>query len=132
MQTYTELNKKFCCHFPSTISVRICLQDDTIEESGWKLVHGDVFRPPRFRLLLTACVGSGVQLFAMVLITLGTCKCTEANIRNHWWTDLHRYFVKLFSSCGHVRYVVACKQRKSFISGCFSFCFYGVSYSILL
>ncbi|CAB4011926.1 transmembrane 9 superfamily member 4-like, partial [Paramuricea clavata] len=44
--------------------------DDTIEESGWKLVHGDVFRPPRFRLLLTACVGSGVQLFAMVLITL--------------------------------------------------------------
>ena len=46
--------------------------DDTIEESGWKLVHGDVFRPPRFRLLLTACVGSGVQLFAMALITLGT------------------------------------------------------------
>ncbi|XP_046839485.1 transmembrane 9 superfamily member 4-like [Xenia sp. Carnegie-2017] len=44
--------------------------DDTIEESGWKLVHGDVFRPPRFRLLFTACVGSGVQLFAMALITL--------------------------------------------------------------
>lgn len=55
------------------------LQDDTIEESGWKLVHGDVFRPPKCRLLLTACVGSGVQIFAMVLITLGMFKlfCLE-------------------------------------------------------
>lgn len=46
-------------------------QEDTMEETGWKLVHGDVFRPPRRAWLLTAFVGSGVQIFFMVLITLG-------------------------------------------------------------
>lgn len=46
-------------------------QEDTMEETGWKLVHGDVFRPPKRAWLLTAFVGSGVQIFFMVLITLG-------------------------------------------------------------
>lgn len=41
-----------------------------MEETGWKLVHGDVFRPPKRAWLLTAFVGSGVQIFFMVLITL--------------------------------------------------------------
>lgn len=40
------------------------------EETGWKLVHGDVFRPPPVPLLLSALIGSGVQVFAMSLITL--------------------------------------------------------------
>ena len=44
-----------------------------MEESGWKLVHGDVFRPPQRSWLLTAFVGSGVQIFCMVVITLGEC-----------------------------------------------------------
>eukprot|EP00794_Sanderia_malayensis_P004615 gene4615-5221_t len=44
--------------------------EDAAEETGWKLVHGDVFRPPRFPKLLAALVGSGVQIFGMVLITL--------------------------------------------------------------
>ncbi|KAM7443026.1 Transmembrane 9 superfamily member 4 [Porites harrisoni] len=44
--------------------------EDTMEETGWKLVHGDVFRPPQRAWLLTAFVGSGVQIFCMVLITL--------------------------------------------------------------
>ena len=29
------------------------------EESGWKLVHGDVFRPPRHSELLSALIGTG-------------------------------------------------------------------------
>ncbi|XP_068677875.1 transmembrane 9 superfamily member 4-like [Montipora foliosa] len=44
--------------------------EDAMEESGWKLVHGDVFRPPQRSWLLTAFVGSGVQIFCMVVITL--------------------------------------------------------------
>ncbi|CAH0556992.1 unnamed protein product [Brassicogethes aeneus] len=44
--------------------------DDTIEETGWKLVHGDVFRPPRHSMLFAALVGSGIQIFLMALITL--------------------------------------------------------------
>nr|CAH8872250.1 unnamed protein product [Trichobilharzia regenti] len=44
--------------------------EDILEESGWKLVHGDVFRPPRHTRLLTAMFGSGVQLFFMVFIVI--------------------------------------------------------------
>jgi len=39
-------------------------------EFGWKLVHGDVFRPPRKGMLLSVLVGSGVQLLSMTGITL--------------------------------------------------------------
>ncbi|PRW59993.1 transmembrane 9 superfamily member 1 [Chlorella sorokiniana] len=43
------------------------LERDMNEESGWKLVHGDVFRPPRFLEVLAALVGTGVQLALLVL-----------------------------------------------------------------
>lgn len=49
--------------------------DESIEETGWKLVHGDVFRPPRNSRLFAALVGSGIQIFLMSLITL--CKFPE-------------------------------------------------------
>jgi len=47
------------------------LQEEAQEEFGWKLVHGDTFRPPRKGMLLAILNGSGVQIFFMVLITLG-------------------------------------------------------------
>lgn len=40
------------------------------EESGWKLVHGDVFRPPQNLVLLSALVGSGAQLAILVLLVI--------------------------------------------------------------
>ena len=55
-------------------------QEDTMEETGWKLVHGDVFRPPKRAWLLTAFVGSGVQIFFMVLITLGKSNRDQPNV----------------------------------------------------
>ncbi|KAI9316908.1 hypothetical protein BX666DRAFT_2136548 [Dichotomocladium elegans] len=45
-------------------------QEDAQEDYGWKLVHGDVFRPPARTMLLSVAVGSGVQLVAMVASTL--------------------------------------------------------------
>ncbi|CAL5054048.1 unnamed protein product [Urochloa decumbens] len=45
-------------------------QDDAQEETGWKLVHGDVFRPPVNADLLCVYVGTGVQFFGMLLVTL--------------------------------------------------------------
>lgn len=45
--------------------------NEEAEETGWKLVHGDVFRPPQRPLLLSVLVGSGVQVVSMTLITLG-------------------------------------------------------------
>mmetsp|Transcript_2667 Transcript_2667/g.4265 ORF Transcript_2667/g.4265 Transcript_2667/m.4265 type:complete len:649 (+) Transcript_2667:89-2035(+) len=44
---------------------------DTHEETGWKLVHQDVFRPPAScPMLLCVFIGSGVQVFVMALLTI--------------------------------------------------------------
>ena len=40
------------------------------EETGWKLIHGDVFRPPKNGQWFSVLVGTGVQVFSMTLITL--------------------------------------------------------------
>ena len=45
-------------------------QEDLNEEFGWKLVHGDVFRPPSYPMLLSVTVGNGAQVFLMALVTL--------------------------------------------------------------
>ena len=44
--------------------------EDAQEEFGWKLVHGDVFRPPRKGMLLAVFLGSGTQILCMTGITL--------------------------------------------------------------
>ena len=44
--------------------------EDVLEETGWKLVHGDVFRPPQHPRLLASLLGSGIQLFWMILTTI--------------------------------------------------------------
>jgi len=45
------------------------LSDDE-GETGWKLVHGDVFRPPSHPMALAVLIGSGVQVFGMTVITM--------------------------------------------------------------
>uniref|UniRef100_A0A672NZ94 Transmembrane 9 superfamily member n=1 Tax=Sinocyclocheilus grahami TaxID=75366 RepID=A0A672NZ94_SINGR len=45
-------------------------QEEAQEESGWKQVHGDVFRPPRMGMLLSIFLGQGTQVFIMTFITL--------------------------------------------------------------
>ncbi|CAM8938097.1 unnamed protein product [Rhodiola kirilowii] len=45
-------------------------QDEALEETGWKLLHGDVFRPPVNSSLLCVYVGTGVQLLGMTLVTM--------------------------------------------------------------
>ncbi|KAI7889332.1 uncharacterized protein EV154DRAFT_538893 [Mucor mucedo] len=45
-------------------------QEDVQEDYGWKLVHGDVFRPPQRPMLLSVLVGSGAQIVAMTGLTL--------------------------------------------------------------
>eukprot|EP00002_Diphylleia_rotans_P008866 TRINITY_DN1883_c0_g1_i7.p1 TRINITY_DN1883_c0_g1~~TRINITY_DN1883_c0_g1_i7.p1 ORF type:complete len:559 (-),score=86.86 TRINITY_DN1883_c0_g1_i7:159-1835(-) len=39
--------------------------DEAQEEYGWKLLHGDVFRPPNHPMMLSVCVGTGSQMLAM-------------------------------------------------------------------
>uniref|UniRef100_A0A5S6QFG4 Transmembrane 9 superfamily member n=1 Tax=Trichuris muris TaxID=70415 RepID=A0A5S6QFG4_TRIMR len=49
---------------------RLQESDDALEESGWKLIHGDIFRPPPKSSLLVALIGSGIQVFGMTLCTI--------------------------------------------------------------
>ncbi|KAK3089670.1 hypothetical protein FSP39_005498 [Pinctada imbricata] len=44
--------------------------EETLEETGWKLVHGDVFRPPKHTKLLSSLIGAGIQIFSMAMITI--------------------------------------------------------------
>ncbi|KAF8678423.1 Endomembrane protein 70 [Rhizoctonia solani] len=71
----------FLCVMVSMILVRtvsrdisrynaIDLSEDVQEDFGWKLVHGEVFRSPRFPMVLSVLVGNGAQLCVMVGVTL--------------------------------------------------------------
>jgi len=45
--------------------------DDAEETTGWKLVHGDVFRPPKdYPMLLSVAVGTGAQLGVATTFTI--------------------------------------------------------------
>ncbi|KAF2422460.1 endosomal P24A protein-like protein [Tothia fuscella] len=46
------------------------MDDGVQEDSGWKLVHGDVFRPPKYPLALAVLLGNGAQLFMMAGFTI--------------------------------------------------------------
>lgn len=43
---------------------------DDLDESGWKMVSGDVFRCPKDAVLLCVQVGSGVQIISSATLTL--------------------------------------------------------------
>jgi len=49
-------------------------EERTEEETGWKQIAGDVFRPPKYRGALAVMCGTGVQLAVLTLVTLA-CAC---------------------------------------------------------
>lgn len=54
----------------------------TKEETGWKMIHGDVFRCPPYANLFSALMGSGAQIFFTILllltsVVLGVFKATR-------------------------------------------------------
>lgn len=48
----------------------IDFEEEGREDTGWKLLHGDVFRPPEHVNLLSALVGTGCQFFCAALAML--------------------------------------------------------------
>ncbi|CDJ28098.1 endomembrane domain70-containing protein, putative [Eimeria mitis] len=44
--------------------------EEDVEEKGWKLLHGDVFRKPAHSTVLAALTGSGMQLVGMAFVTV--------------------------------------------------------------
>merc|ERR1719174_588145 len=48
----------------------LATKEEIEEETGWKLVHGDVFRKPAFSRVLVATIGTGCQLLGMAAVTM--------------------------------------------------------------
>ena len=63
----------------------VLFQEDPIEETGWKLVHGDVFRPPRYPKLFASLIGSGTQIFCCTFIVIGKLRWS--------WKDFYMLLV---------------------------------------
>ena len=69
------------------------------EEFGWKLVHGDVFRPPSSHpMLLSIFVGTGMQLLIMSIATLSFALLGLLSPANRG--SLTTAFILLFVFCG--------------------------------
>jgi transmembrane 9 superfamily protein 2/4 len=50
--------------------LRVDPNEEQEDDSGWKMVHGDVFRPPTYPMSLSVLVGSGAQITVAILVTL--------------------------------------------------------------
>jgi len=78
--------------------------EEAQEESGWKLVHGDVFRPPAFSpMLLSVLAGTGCQILAMTVCTM-VCAIfglTSPENRGALLTTLLMLFVFMGSFAGY-------------------------------
>lgn len=58
--------------------------EESIEDiTGWKLLHGDVFRSPSYAGFLAPLIGSGMQLVFMItgLLVLGSCGVLNPSFR---------------------------------------------------
>ncbi|KAJ3324235.1 hypothetical protein HDV06_000274 [Boothiomyces sp. JEL0866] len=44
--------------------------EDSQEEFGWKMIHGDVFRSPSNRMFFSVFVGNGAQMLGMAAVTI--------------------------------------------------------------
>ena len=79
--------------------------EEAQEETGWKLVHGDVFRPPSFSpMLLSVMVGTGAQLgcsffFSLLLSVL---KVTNSMNKGQILTSLIVLYVLSGSVAGYI------------------------------
>lgn len=106
----------------STILLRILQRDiasyndeeTLLETHGWKLVHGDVFRRPRFAKLLATCTGTGIQVLFMIFITLMISVLGFISPNNR--TSLINIMLVFFASMGIPAGYVAARFIKLFDS----------------
>lgn len=86
--------------------------DDVQEDSGWKLVHGDVFRPPRYSMLLSVLLGSGAQIFVMLGVTVALSLLGFLSPSNRGW--LTTVSLLLYTVLGFVGGYVSSRAYKTY------------------
>jgi hypothetical protein len=110
-------------------------EDDLEDESGWKLVHGDVFRFPTNKTLLCAALGSGSQLLALTcaILIMALSDAFHAGARGAMYTA----FIIWYALTAVVSGYVSARYYKMFdgdkwvwnivlASGLFSWPFFGI------
>ncbi|PGG96009.1 hypothetical protein AJ79_09776 [Helicocarpus griseus UAMH5409] len=88
------------------------VEDGIQEDSGWKLVHGDVFRCPKHPLILSVFLGNGAQLFVMTGITVFFALLGLLSPSNRGF--LGTVMLMLYTFLGSVGGYVAARAYKSF------------------
>lgn len=86
--------------------------DEDKEETGWKLVHADVFRPPNAPMLYTVFVGTGVQIFITTLSVI--CFSAIGFLSPARRGSLMTASLVLYMICGVVAGYVSSRIYKSF------------------
>jgi len=86
--------------------------EEAQEESGWKLVHGDVFRAPQWPMLLCASTGCGAQLIGMSIVTLSFAVVGFLSPANRG--SLLQTSVLLFTLMGSIAGYIASRMYKFF------------------
>lgn len=87
-------------------------EDGVQEDSGWKLVHGDVFRSPKNPLLLSVFLGNGSQLFVMVGTTITFALLGFLSPSNRG--SLGTVMILLYTVFGFIGGYVSARVYKSF------------------
>ncbi|KAG7366964.1 endomembrane protein 70-domain containing protein [Nitzschia inconspicua] len=85
--------------------------EEAQEETGWKLVHGDVFRPPQsYPMLLSVMVGTGAQIgsaFVFALL-LAIFKITNSMKKGQMLTSI----ILLYVLCGSIAGFISARIYK--------------------
>jgi transmembrane 9 superfamily protein 2/4 len=93
-------------------STSAAIEDGVQEDSGWKLVHGDVFRPPKNPLLLSLLLGNGAQLFFMTGVTIAFALLGFLSPSNRG--SLGTAMVMLYTIFGFIGGYVSARVYKTF------------------
>jgi len=88
------------------------VEDDIQEDSGWKLVHGDVFRSPRHALMLSVLLGNGAQIFVMTGVTVAFAMLGFLSPSNRGF--LSTVILLLYTILGCIGGYVSSRTYKSF------------------
>ncbi|KAK4574180.1 Transmembrane 9 super member 2 [Recurvomyces mirabilis] len=91
------------------------VEDGVVEDSGWKLVHGDVFRPPKHSLALSVLVGNGAQLFSMAGCTIAFAVVGFLSPSNRG--SLATVMIMLYTFFGFIGGYISSRVYKSFSGG---------------
>ncbi|KAK5138023.1 hypothetical protein LTR08_005820 [Meristemomyces frigidus] len=108
IKRYNRLDQLGLDDFSGTDDV----EDGVVEDSGWKLVHGDVFRPPKYSLALSVLVGNGAQLFTMAGFTIAFAVVGFLSPSNRG--SLATVMILLYTFFGFIGGYVSSRVYKSF------------------